>query len=85
MRCLRRMLGGMNVFCIEYLVRNLEVVRVKVRDWGEMVERRAPGIALVFGYSLLAADKGILDKKQDDDCHALAALAGIRNRGATSF
>ena len=50
---------------------------MKLRVWGEIAERRAPGIALVFGYSLLAADKGILDKKQDDDCHALAALAGI--------
>ena len=55
---------------------------MKVRVWGEIVERRAPGIALVFGYSLLAADKGILDKKRDDDCRALAALAGTRNRGA---
>lgn len=68
-------------FVWSILVRNSEVVRAKVRVWSEIVERRAPGVALVFGYSLLAAD-GILDKKRDDECHALAALAGIAIDGA---
>ena len=40
----------------------MEVVRAKVRVWSEIVERRAPGVALVFGYSLLAADRGFLTR-----------------------
>ena len=49
-------------FVWSILVRNLEIVRAKARVWGEMVERRAPGVVMVFGYSLLAADGGFLTR-----------------------
>lgn len=74
-------------FVWSILVRNLEVVRAKARAWGEIVERRAPGVALVFGYSLLAADKGFLTRSGMTIAMLWRPWRGLtlmspRNRGA---
>lgn len=71
------MLGGMSVFCIEYFGQEFGGSKGKGKslEWNSRAARSRSRIGVWL--FIIGSRQGILDKKRDDECHALAALAGI--------